>query len=104
LIDENLVSRGRRTAIERTAFILLHLFALAEQAGLTNNATIQFPFTQQHLADTLGMSLVPTNKTLKRFSASNSIRWERMFKLVDLAGLVAIAGDDAGQHRPRPFI
>jgi CRP/FNR family transcriptional regulator len=104
LIDENLVSRGRRTAIERTAFILLHLFALVEQADLTNNATIQIPFTQQHLTDTLGMSLVHTDKTLKRFSASNAIRWDRMFELVDRARFVAIAGDDAGQHRPRPFI
>ncbi len=103
MIDENLVSLGRRTAIERTAFILLHLIARAK-AGLTNNATIQIPFTQQHLTDTLGMSPVHTNKTLKRFSASNAIRWDRMFELVDRARFVAIAGDDAGQHRPRPFI
>ncbi len=105
LIDENLVSLGRRTAIERTAFILLHLFARAEEAGLTKNASIQFPFTQQHLADTLGMSLVHTNKTLKRLTASKAVRWkDRVFELVDRAALVAIAGDDPSHHRPRPFI
>jgi len=69
LIDEHLVSLGRRTALERTAFLLLHLFVRADEAGLAKNGTIQFPFTQQHLADTLGMSLVHTNKTLRRLSA-----------------------------------
>jgi len=65
LIDEHLVSLGRRTALERTAFLLLHLFLRAEEAGLVKDASIQFTFTQQHVADTLGMSLVHTNKTLK---------------------------------------
>ncbi len=105
LIDENLVSLGRRTALERTAFILLHLFARAEEAGLTKNGSIQFPFTQQHLADTLGMSLVHTNKTLKRLAASKAVRWkDRVFELLDRAALAAIAGDDPSHHRPRPFI
>ena len=105
LIDENLLSLGRRTALERTAYLLLHLFVRAEEAGLTKNGTIQFPFTQQHLADTLGMSLVHTNKTLKRLFASNAIRWkDRMFEMIDRAALVQIAGEDARQQGPRPFI
>jgi CRP/FNR family transcriptional regulator, anaerobic regulatory protein len=105
LIDENLVSLGQRTALERTAFILLHLFVRAEEAGLTKNKIIQFPFTQQHLADTLGMSLVHTNKTLKRLSASKAIRWkDRVFEMVDRTALAALAGDNAGPRRPRPFI
>jgi CRP/FNR family transcriptional regulator, anaerobic regulatory protein len=104
-IDENLVSLGRRTALERTAFLLLRLFVRAEKAGLTRNETIQFPFTQQHLADTLGMSLVHTNKTLKRLSASKAIRWkDRIFEMVDRAALAAIAGDDISPRPPRPFI
>lgn len=105
LIDEHLVSLGRRTALERTAYLLLHLFTRADEAGLTKNNSIQFPFTQQHLADTLGMSLVHTNKTLKRLMASNAVRWEnRVFELVDRAALVEIAGDDVAQHKTRPFI
>ena len=84
LIDENLVSIGRRTALERTAYVLLHLFTRAEEAGLVKDNAVQFPFTQQHLADTLGMSLVHTNKTLKRLLQSNAVRWkDRVFELVD---------------------
>jgi CRP-like cAMP-binding protein len=105
LIDENLVSLGRRSAIERTAYLFLHLFVRAEEAGLTRGNTIQFPFTQQHIADTLGMSLVHTNKTIKRLAASNAVRWrDRVFELVDREALVRIAGEDMRQRKPRPFI
>jgi len=105
LIDEYLVSLGRRSAVERTAFLLLHLFVRAEECGLTKDGAVQFPFTQQHLADTLGMSLVHTNKTLKRLYATNAIRWKgRLFELLDRAMLANLAGDDIKPHRPRPFI
>ena len=105
LIDEYLVSLGRRSAVERTAFLLLHLFMRAEDCGLTKDGAIQFPFTQQHLADTLGMSLVHTNKTLKRLYATNAIRWKgRLFEMLDRAALANLAGDDMTPHRPRPFI
>jgi CRP-like cAMP-binding protein len=105
LIDEHLVSLGRRTALERVAYLLLHLFARADESGLVKNGNIQFPFTQQHLADTLGMSLVHTNKTLKRLFLTKAVRWkDRVFEIVDRAALVALAGNDVPKHRPRPFI
>jgi CRP-like cAMP-binding protein len=105
LIDENLVSLGRRSALERTAYLLLHLFVRAEEAGLTKGNSIQFPFTQQHVADALGMSLVHTNKTLKRLTASNAVRWkDRVFEMLDRPALTRIAGDDMAQRKARPFI
>jgi CRP/FNR family transcriptional regulator, anaerobic regulatory protein len=64
ILDESLLSIGRRTAIERMAWLFLHLFVRAQEVSLTKGDTIQFPFTQQHVADTLGMSLVHANKTL----------------------------------------
>lgn len=105
LVDENLVNLGRRSALERTAYLLLHLYVRADEAGLVKNGTIQFPFTQQHLADTLGMSLVHTNKTLKRLMASKAIRWkDRVFEMVDRTALAQIAGDDVSPRQGRPFI
>jgi CRP/FNR family transcriptional regulator len=105
LIDEHLVSLGRRTALERTAFLLLHLYVRADEAGLAKNGKIQFPFTQQHLADTLGMSLVHTNKTLKRLQLSKAIRWkDRLFEMIDRSALAAVAGDDVSPRQSRPFI
>ena len=105
LIDEHLVSLGRRTALERTAFLLLHLFVRAEEAGLVKDASIQFPFKQQHVADTLGMSLVQTNKTLKRLFLTSAGRWkDERFEVVYRSSLVKIAGSSVNQHVPRPFI
>jgi CRP-like cAMP-binding protein len=105
LIDEHLVSLGRRTALERVAYLLLHLFVRAEESGLVNGGFIQFPFTQQHLADALGMSLVHTNKTLKRLFITKAVRWkDRVFEMVDRPALASIAGSDVTKARPRPFI
>jgi CRP-like cAMP-binding protein len=105
LIDEHLLSVGRRTALERTAHLLLHLFERAEEVGMTKNAAINFPFTQQHLADTLGMSLVHTNKTLKRLMATQSVCWkDRTFEILDRAALARIAGPGGVRKRARPFI
>jgi CRP-like cAMP-binding protein len=105
LIDEHLVSLGRRTALERTAYLLLHLYARADELKMTRNNVIQFPFTQQHLADALGMSLVHTNKTLKRLLASGAIVWKgRVFEMRNRAALAEFAGDDVVMHKPRPFI
>jgi CRP-like cAMP-binding protein len=105
LIDEQLLSVGRRSALERTAYLLLHIYARAQEAGLVKDNAIQFPFTQQHLADTLGMSLVHTNKTLKRLLQSNAARWkDRVFEMVDRAAMVELAGEDVKSRRERPFI
>jgi len=83
----------------------LQLFARAEEAGLVRDHAIQFPFTQQHLADTLGMSLVRTNKTLKRLFATEAVRWSnRVFEVFDRELLVRIAGENVALHQPRPFI
>ena len=105
IIDENLVSVGRRSALERLAYLLLHLFIRAEEVGLTKGAVIPIPFTQQHVADTLGMSLVHTNKTLKRLTATKAVRWkDKRFEILDRERLIEIAGYEASDKRRRPFI
>jgi len=105
LLDSGLLNIGRRTALERTAYLLLQLFVRADEAGLTHNGSVQFPFTQQHLADTLGMSLVHTNKTLKRLFATGAVRWkERVFQIIDRDALIEIAGENVVLHPARPFL
>jgi CRP/FNR family transcriptional regulator, anaerobic regulatory protein len=104
-VGEHLLSVGRRTALERSAFLLLYLFVRAEQVGLVRGNKIQFPFTQQHIADTLGMSLVHTNKTLKRLASLKAVRWkDRTFEILDRDALVDIAGYEIAEQKLRPFI
>ncbi len=106
MLDENLLAVGRRTALERTAYLLLQLFLRAEEIGLAKGDRIGFPFTQQHVADTLGMSLVHTNKTLKRLGATRAVRWkDKTFEILDRNALVELAGYEAPRQRARrPFI
>jgi CRP-like cAMP-binding protein len=105
MLDNHLISVGRRSALERTAYVLMQIYTRAEESGLVENNIVQFPFTQQHLADTLGMSLVHTNKTLKRLLQSGAARWEqRTFQMVNRAALEEIAGEPIKKRLPRPFI
>jgi len=106
ILDEHLLSVGRRTAMERLAYLLLVVFQRAEEVGLAKGNTIQIPFTQQHVADMLGMSLVHTNKTLRRLTATKAIRWkERRFELLDRDALAKLATyEPLPQRARRPFI
>ena len=66
MVDDNLVTAGRRNATERVAMLLMHLYRRLERLGLADSGWIEFPINQQHIADALGLSLVHTNKTLRR--------------------------------------
>jgi CRP-like cAMP-binding protein len=65
-VDENLLSVGRRSALERIAALIVGLFKRADALALVTDRTFTFPLSQQHIADALGLSLVHTNKTLAR--------------------------------------
>lgn len=66
MVDDNLVTTGRRNAGERVAMLLMHLYRRAQRVGMVRDGWVEFPFSQQHIADALGLSLVHTNKTLRR--------------------------------------
>ena len=68
LVDDNLLCVGRRTATERVAMLLMHLYRRLKRLGLAQEGSVEFPINQQHIADALGLSLVHTNKTLRRLS------------------------------------
>ena len=71
-VDDNLLTAGRRNATERVAMLLMHLYRRLERLGLAQKETgdqggwVEFPINQQHIADTLGLSLVHTNKTMRK--------------------------------------
>jgi CRP-like cAMP-binding protein len=122
LVDDNLLSIGRRSAEERvaTALILLYKRAAAlRPAGGAVPATehgpapladgepgVPFPLTQQHLADALGLSLAHTHKTLRRLEQRGLFKWaDGRLQLPDPKALVRLAdlyGD--GKPSPRPLV
>ena len=107
LVDDTLLSVGRRSAEERIATLLILLFkraaALLPDGGASG---VPFPLTQQHVADGLGLSLVHTNKTLRKLERRGLHRISdgRLY-LRDAKALARLA-DLYGDGRPpqRPLI
>ncbi len=105
MLDDNLLSIGRRTAIERMAYLIMHLYRRAKELKLVEDMAFFTPINQQHLADTLGLSLVHTNKTLRKLYDRDIITWrDKVLTVKNEAGLAAIAKYEADGSSPRPII
>lgn len=105
LVDDRLLSVGRRSAQERIATLLILIFKHAAALQADGGAAgVLFPLTQQHVADALGLSLVHTNKTLRKLEQSG------LHRIVDgrlhlgdakaLAHLADLYGDGRPSQRP----
>jgi CRP-like cAMP-binding protein len=107
MVDNNLLSVGRRSAEERIAALLVHLFnrsaALLPDAGAGG---VPFPITQQHIADAMGLSLVHTNKTLRKLERRGLHRLENGLLFLDDHDALARAADLHGDGAPslRPLV
>jgi CRP-like cAMP-binding protein len=97
------LSLGRRSALERAAYLLVFLYLRAR--ALKGGGQVFLPISQQHVADMLGLSIVHTNKTLRKLAGRNLIRWHgRACEVLDENGLRQIAGWHDELEMNRPFI
>lgn len=105
IVDESLLTVGRRGAAERIAALICSLYKRAEPLGLVVNGALELPLTQQHIADALGLSLVHTNKTLARLKTQGlySIAGGRLI-VRNLRGLSRFAQHFEEDLVPRPLI
>lgn len=105
MLDEHLLSLGRRSALERAAYLLAFLHERAKTVGLSTHGAITLPISQLHVADTLGLSIVHTNKTLRKLAERRLIRWlDRTCQVLDVEGLMELSGWDGLPERQRPLI
>ncbi len=105
LVDDTLLSVGRRNAEERIATLLIQLYKRAAALQADGGASgVPFPLTQQHIADGLGLSLVHTNKTLRKLERRGLHRVEEgrlyMRDVKALARLADLFGDGKPAQRP----
>lgn len=77
LTDDVLLSVGRRNALERVAMLLVYLYKRAGSAGLITGGALAFPLTQAHIADTLGLSFVHTNRCIQRLRKLGLIQLDK---------------------------
>jgi CRP/FNR family transcriptional regulator, anaerobic regulatory protein len=105
IIAEHLANVGQRPAFARIAYMIVYLFNRARRAGLVDRNKMLLPITQEHLADAMGLSIVHTNKTLKRLRATGWLEWKRHELLIkDEQQLTSIAEYAVVEKPPRPFI
>lgn len=105
MLDENLLSVGRRSAVERAAYLIAFLCARLQQTMPQRSKKMSLPLRQHHIADTLGLSLVHTNRTLRRLASRGLVEWgEHGCVVNDAEGLAAIAHWEGLPERRRPFI
>lgn len=105
MLDEHLLSVGRRSALERASYLLAFLYRRAQATGLLKASRRTLPITQTHIADTLGLSLVHTNKTLRKLARRGLIQWhDSGCDVRDDKALAAIAKWEDGFQPQRPFI
>ena len=106
MVDDGLLSVGRRSAEERAAMLLIQLYKRAAALLPATTQGVPFPLTQQHIADSLGLSLVHTNKTLRKLERRGLHHIENGRLFLDdpgaLARLADLYGD--GQPSPRPLV
>jgi hypothetical protein len=63
------------------------------------------PFTQQHLADLIGLSLVHTNKTLRRLADCGYLSWQKgVIRFLEPEAIAEMAELEEAPRSERPFI
>jgi CRP-like cAMP-binding protein len=100
MLDERLVTVGRRTAAERVAHLLVELWCRLRRRGLARGLAYELPASQSLLADVLGLSTVHLNRSLQQLRRRGlvEVRQGRV-DICDLRGLMSFACfDDAYLH------
>lgn len=104
-LGEALASIGQMSAIQRMCWGMLRFIQRCEDVGLGDGVQCRMPFTQQDLADTLGLSLVHTNKTLMKLRNQQIISWnDGELRLLDRDRATALAMIEVENIDARPLI
>jgi CRP-like cAMP-binding protein len=97
MLAEQIVRLGRRNALESMAHLFLELLIRLKAVDVVSGDSYAFPITQQLLADTLGLSIVHVNRTLRKLRTRGLVEIEagRIF-LRDIAQLERLAAFEDG--------
>jgi len=110
-LGEVIATLGRRNALQRMAWALLHIHQRLSVLGLRNaEGAVPFPYRQVDLADALGdladalgLSLVHTNKTLARLRGWVEIEGRRL-RVKDETVLAELGLTEPQMPRLRPLL
>jgi len=89
---EHIIDIGRRTPIERLSHFLLELHARLRIVQCAEAASFTLPFSQEVMADVLGLSVPHLNRMMQRLRSEKLIAGsERRVEFIDRPALQALA-------------
>jgi CRP-like cAMP-binding protein len=89
---EHIIDVGRRTPIERLSHFLLELHARLMAVGRADKTRFALPFSQEVIADVLGLSVPHLNRMMQQLRAEKLIAdTERMVEFLDADAMQALA-------------
>ncbi|MBB3997639.1 Crp/Fnr family transcriptional regulator [Aureimonas pseudogalii] len=112
LVDEAtqrewLVNVGQRSAPQRIAHLFCEMHVRMGIVGLTSNGSFELPLTQEELGDTMGLSNVHVNRSLKELRESELVTLRNgQIVISDVDRLKAFSGFDPSYlhlERTAPF-
>jgi|GraSoiStandDraft_45_1057281.scaffolds.fasta_scaffold149530_2 CRP-like cAMP-binding protein len=101
---EHIIDVGRRTPLERLSHFLLELHERLQIIGRAGKTGFTLPFSQEVMADVLGMSLPHLNRTMQRLRSEKLIAGsERQVEFVDPGAIQTLAQYQPRQLAPIPL-
>lgn len=97
ILTEHIVRLGRRNAYERLGHLLLELLHRLQLVDKAGSSDYLLPLTQEVLADTLGLSIVHVNRTLRKLRNDNMVELDpktRRVRILDQEMLSEKTGYD----------
>lgn len=93
ILIEHMTNLGRRSALARTAHLLLELGIRRSMAGVANAGGYECPLTQYDLGDALGLTAIHVNRMLRELRQADALHFHKGFVgFLDEVELKAIAG------------
>jgi CRP-like cAMP-binding protein len=89
---EHIIDVGRRTPIERLSHFLLELHARLLAVGRAQESSFTLPFSQEVIADVLGLSVPHLNRMMQELRAEKLIAdTERVVEFIDAGAMQTLA-------------
>src|SRR5450631_1606901 len=89
---EHIIDVGRRTPIERLSHFLPELHARLKSVGRAEKARFTLPFSQEVIADVLGLSVPHLNRMMQQLRAEKLIAdRERVVEFLDAGAMQTLA-------------
>ena len=104
-LDEHLLAIGQRTARERITYLALFPFLRGRETGLVRGHALRLSVTQALIADTIGLSVVHTNRTLQSLRKSGLLDWTiDQIIIPNVESAIAFAQYEHQASQKRPYI